>query len=995
MTNRFRLLVLFLLFFFSLLCSIELKANQIVDNDTSLALAVKRAVEDHVNSPSFIKNSGYTKMYDTSVDSVKLLPGERKLLLYFDLEFSYIPMRESLITGLDSAINTVLAGELKISEYEYFSNGFSLSELIPNFYLDKKRHRDKKRMKDDAPHGNVVYNDSKPWLKESQLSNKNIALWHSHGWYYEAKLHRWEWQRARLFKTVEDLYPMAYTLNFLVPMLENAGANIFIPRERDWQLHEVIVDNNSSTGASLLITHIPAEEIPGGFSIGNPPYIHENPFTSGTVLGYSAGRSEGVAFSYIPEIPETGEYPVYISYKSLEKSAVSVTYRLYHSGGRTDFSINQQMGGGTWIYLGKFHFTEGVNSMNGRLEVLFSKKNNKEIITSDAVRFGSGYGNISRNGLVSGRPRYQEAARYYLQYAGFPDTLVWHLNREKEDDYADDYQSRGEWVNYLMGAPSGPKGDRNAKGLGIPIDLAFAFHTDAGITDNDTVIGTLGIYSTKVDTGFFPGGLSKNASRDLTDIIQTQIVEDIRQKYDPAWVRRGMWDRGYSEAYRPMTPAMLLELFSHQNFLDSRFGAEPQFRFDVSRSIYKGIVRFLSALNNSSYTIQALPVTHFCTEISQEGQIHLSWKQQHDPLEPFAEPEGYIVYTKTGEGGYDNGTRLRKNSFVLENPSKDSIYSFKITAFNKGGESFPSEELSVCLHSGNPDQILIVNAFDRLGTPAWFNDTQYGGYLDAVDEGVPYRYDYHTVGQQYDFFKKSPWLDDDSPGFGASSADLEEVVFSGNTFDFSYVHGKAIRNAGYSFASVSDEVFEDHSFSTRAYAMVDILAGEEKSSYYPKNDTIVHYQLFTQELIEKLDSHLKEGGSLFISGAHIASDFHQNRQDSLVGRLLKIKWRTSNASAKGDFYFVDSSFVSGKKHFSFNTRHHSDIYRVEGADALEPADSSAQTLIRYSENNMSAAVAHKGDYGVVAFGFPFETILEEKDRNILMREVINFLLNNN
>ena len=37
------------------------------------------------------------------------------------------------------------------------------------------------------------------------LQNRHIALWQSHGWYYEQSLQRWEWQRARIFETVEDL----------------------------------------------------------------------------------------------------------------------------------------------------------------------------------------------------------------------------------------------------------------------------------------------------------------------------------------------------------------------------------------------------------------------------------------------------------------------------------------------------------------------------------------------------------------------------------------------------------------------------------------------------------------------------------------------------------------------------------------------------------------------------------------------------------------------
>ena len=78
----------------------------------------------------------------------------------------------------------------------------------------------------------------------SGMEGKHIALWQSHGFYYEQKLLRWEWQRARIFQTVEDLYTQSYVLPFLVPMLENAGAYVLMPRERDIQLNEIIVDND-------------------------------------------------------------------------------------------------------------------------------------------------------------------------------------------------------------------------------------------------------------------------------------------------------------------------------------------------------------------------------------------------------------------------------------------------------------------------------------------------------------------------------------------------------------------------------------------------------------------------------------------------------------------------------------------------------------------------------------------------------------------------------
>ena len=56
---------------------------------------------------------------------------------------------------------------------------------------------------------------------------------------------------------------------------------------------------------------------------------------------------------------------------------------------------------------------------------------------------------------LSEKPRFLEGARYYLQYAGMPDTLVYSPNAYK-NDYNDDYMSRSLWVNYLKGDPYGP-----------------------------------------------------------------------------------------------------------------------------------------------------------------------------------------------------------------------------------------------------------------------------------------------------------------------------------------------------------------------------------------------------------------------------------------------------------------------------------------------------------------------------------------------------------
>ena len=284
-------------------------------------------------------------------------------------------------------------------------------------------------------------------------------------------------------------------------MLENAGAHILVPRERDTQSNEVIIDNDSQHDSPYYreITDSPEQSwLTGdtpGFAIGTPPYTgNENPFKLGTWKKFQTNDSLNASIEWIPEIPESGDYFVSIAYTAADTHASDAHYTVFHVGGKTEFAVNQRIGGSTWIYLGQFHFKKGYFPDTQKVVLSTVSDDSAAWISADAVRFGGGMGNIARGGETSGRPRFTEAARYYMQFAGIPDTLVYNIT-EAFDDYTDDYRSRGEWVNYLRGAPFGPNKNREEKGLGIPVDLSLAFHTDAGITRTDTTIGTLAIYS--------------------------------------------------------------------------------------------------------------------------------------------------------------------------------------------------------------------------------------------------------------------------------------------------------------------------------------------------------------------------------------------------------------------------------------------------------------------------------------------------------------------
>ena len=992
-------------------------------------------------SVEFAGKASKGTVYKFRTDTVVVDAPAKKVNLKMKEAFAYIPFRLDNTTEYYHWYKDLLGRKFRNYSVSIESMGKEISELIPNFYRGTAFPVDASRLSIPAKQViPIVRNISENQNPTKGLSNRNVAMWHSHGWYYENTLDRWEWQRARVFLTVEDLWTMSFVVPYITPMLENAGAKVFLPRERDIQRNEVIVDADGSTkGASYVEA---GEAIQAGkekgFGLKVPFLVEgENLFRMGeTKLMQASGKASSQVI-YIPEMPETGEYAVYVSYVRDEQNVTDARYTVFHSGGKTEFLVNQTIGGGTWIYLGTFRFEKGLNKEKGRVELSNFSEETGKLVSVDAVRFGGGMGNLVRGKLqdmehlqklrnekgfaidsaewlpyASKRPRYQEGARYYLQYIGMPDSLVYVLNKEKIDysnrgenaalyakrengknDYKDDYQSRGEWVNYLLGAPNGPAANPNTKGLGIPVDMVMAFHTDAGTTPDSAIIGSLMIYDTTYGKPEFPNGQSRWASRDLCDLVQTQIVDDLRELYEPEWTRRGMWNKQYAEAVRPKVPSMLSELLSHQNFADMYQANDPRFKFDVSRSFYKGILKFLASQNNQEYVVQPLPVSHFRMNL-EENAVRLSWRPVNDPLEPTATPKSYRIYTRTENGGFDNGRAVSDTTDLVSGLKPGLIYSFKITAVNEGGESFPSEILACSLPTDDKKPVLIVNGFDRISGPEAFDTGKYAGFFTAGDEGVAYRNEICFIGDQYDFSRKTPWKDDDNSGFGSCYADQETKVFPGNTFDYPLVHGEALRNNGFGFISMSDEAFEQQNQDNHAFSALDLIFGEEKTveRFYglKKRD----FTVFTPKMRNAIAEFTKsENAKVFVSGAYIGTDLElcgDTLAKKFAADVLHFKPMTDHASKSGGIYPVNDARKDFTSAVSFVQGYHPAIYKVESPDAIEPKGEKAKVLFRYRVDNKTAGVCFDGSYRTVALGFPFEAITTDKERTELMGQILKY-----
>lgn len=936
-----------------------------------------------------------------AIDSVII--AKKSINIYAGVDLSYIPFRQKNVKDIYTQVKRCLPKEYKNYSLAIYTDKYKIEDYIP-LTLDERFSN-----KLNKP---LITNISRPFESDKGLQGHHLAVWQSHGWYYEQKLGKWQWQRARIFQTVEDLYTQSYVLPYLVPMLENAGANVLIPRERDTQLHEIIIDNDHNRSQSTYNEKKGKEKWIEG---GTPGFAHlkgiytsgENPFTTGTfrqTLTISKGKESFC--EWIPNIPETGKYGVYVSYQTVENSTEDALYTVYHLGGETSFKINQTMGGGTWIFLGFFSFEEGCKD---KCKVVLSNKSQKagRVLTADAVKIGGGMGNIARSPLVgdvnkidyppstSHYPRYTEGARYWLQWAGVPDTI--YSRTAGENDYSDDFQSRGFWVNYIAGGSSvlPEKG-----GLNIPIDLAMAFHSDAGTTPNDSIIGTLGICMTHINDEKFENGKPRLASRHLTDIIMDEIIKDIRLNYEPNWTRRAIWNRSYSEARVPEVPTMLLELLSHQNFADMRYGLDPRFQFSVSRSIYKGILKFVAHQYNNDYVVQPLPVNSFSLDFISETEVRLNWVPTYDNSEPTAQPTKYIIYMRVDDGDFDNGEIVPYSNAQIQ-IEKDKIYSFKVAAVNNGGESFPSEILSVCRKSNEKGSVLVVNGFDRISAPSSFTiQDSIAGFLDMIDHGVPNKLQYNYTGSQYEFRREIPFMGNETPGFGGSNADYETTVVAGNTFDYPYVHGKSIAKAGYSFISTSRDAVINEQISLHKYPLVDLILGKQRQTDIGRGYFMPNFKTFPLELQAKVTSYCQQGGNIFVSGAFVASDLWNNenpQQEDIdfASNVLKYKWRANQSPIIGNVNSISSPFSISKGELDFYDRPNSDSYAVESPDAIEPSEKNSYTIFRYSENNLSAGIASQTNYKTCVLGFPFEVIEEENQRNDLMKGILSFMFRKN
>ncbi len=539
------------------------------------------------------------------------------------------------------------------------------------------------------------------------LTGKVVYVSAGHGFTWDPGLERWTTQRGNTNDIVEDLVSAETINQLLTTYLENAGAMVFTVRERDMNPEMVIVDAGAGGQGSASGTGAYSEDgaftdsASGGFRLGLAPYKDgENPFEGGSsrVAPTSTTASATATFSF--SVEETGDFRVYAAWVAGDNRAPDARYAVRHAGGVSRFEVDQRRHGGTWMSLGRFHFAAGETYA---VEVTNASSVPGTFVSVDAIRVGGGMGDAARgNGSgpatssLSGRPRWEENARYHIQFTGAPASVYDYTGDERNDD---------------VGARSRYAAWQNEEGEDA---VYVAWHTNApapGVGTSTFVYGPNPPDGTFDFTGA-PG------SDVFGRLLHDEVVNDMRAAIDAGWRDRGFYTAYFGELRKsnnPEMPSALCEVAFHSTDTDAAQLKEPKVRNVAARAFYQAIAKYFATRDGKAVVL--LPEPPQKVRLRLDGPIAtLEWEAPDVDSKDLGgdAATGYRIYRSQDGRAFDDGVEVRTTSYSVDGLEPGVPVFFRVTAFNDGGESMPSPVLvgsPAC--SGRPEALL-VHGFYRL-----------------------------------------------------------------------------------------------------------------------------------------------------------------------------------------------------------------------------------------------------------------------------------------
>lgn len=695
------------------------------------------------------------------VDSVTKLNDD--LQIFFNTDASFAPgdisetesevlteLALHLITDTDSRNILLLAkdklsGEFKTLDYFVIAQPIEKYEAVKNNdpYPDKPGVT--------GTEGARIFPGQGQPVGTGALSGKTVWLSPGHGWQNTGTGLGFLTQRGTSNQLVEDFTTAETVDYYLLNYLINAGANVWSVRERDMNTTEIIVNNDD----------------------GAPAYSETGTWSDGTIAGYGGTYRTHVASphttgtaTFKPTVTTSGLYWVSIRYISGVNRATDVKYAVKHAGGTTKFTVNQEIHGDTWVYLGQFYFYAGGEY---KITICNESADSTQAIIADAVRLGGGVGQTPdclNGGTASGRPRFEEAARQYARFQGHPPCR-------------EDVTVRPIYTEWEL-----------SKGLTNEINNAVfvSFHTNAG--------GGTGTESYRYNgLGSSQPNITAGSTQ-LRDSIHRQLIADIRAGWRSTWTDRGVKTSNLGELRELRTiPGTLIELGFHDHTGDAAAMREPEFRRLAARAVYKGILKFYKYRDGIPITYLPEEPTLVAARNTEHAKIRVSWVP---PVSGgiYGDPAtSYRVYVSENGRGFANAVDVTDTTFLFKaRPNK--TYFFKITAVNAGGESFASGVVAAHTprnsfsHKNKPVKYLLVDGFDRLDASAML-----------------LKFESSALGNV-----------------------RRMVLNSMNNYSYMVEHGNGLANCDVAFDGVQNEVVSSGNLELDKYFAVDWFVGEESTT---------------------------------------------------------------------------------------------------------------------------------------------------------------------
>ena len=128
------------------------------------------------------------------VTSIDADHAKKTLAVNCNWAYSNVPFTAADIEQLKRNVLEIAGRQYAGYEVTVAIDGSDVANYLPQYDSRHARH-----------HAPFVQVDEASRRYSAGLDGNIIALWQSHGWYFEPELNRWEWQRARVWQTVEDL----------------------------------------------------------------------------------------------------------------------------------------------------------------------------------------------------------------------------------------------------------------------------------------------------------------------------------------------------------------------------------------------------------------------------------------------------------------------------------------------------------------------------------------------------------------------------------------------------------------------------------------------------------------------------------------------------------------------------------------------------------------------------------------------------------------------